>query len=82
MTSEKEKNLLRCREAINESCKQWNAFLTVGLLEPNYCPMVGIKKRCDGSCDTIDETFSRFCVVNKSDIVMLNVLNKMKMSNY
>ena len=65
-----------------EFMKKLLVAMASGTGRNGHYPMVALIKRCDGSCNIIDEPFSKVFVVNKSEKVMINMLNKNKiMSN-
>ena len=50
-------------------------LIDLNLSELHYHPYMGYLGRCTGSCNTPDDLSSKTCVLNKTEVVNVNVFN-------
>ena len=58
-------NNIKCASLNNQPCQSRTTLINLNPEELHYYQFVVSGNKCDGSCNTIDDSFDRICVLNK-----------------
>ena len=69
---------IKCVAMNNQKCLVRSTLTDLNSDEILYYPFINSIDRCDGSCNTVEDSFGRTCVHNKMKSVNLKVFNMIK----
>ena len=74
-------NSLKCYSLDNQECKIRPEIINVNNKEPIFYPYKIKMNRCVGSCNTIDDPYSKTCFANDIENIGLKVFNLLSQNN-
>ena len=74
-------NSLECALMNNQKCKIRSEIINVNTNEPMCYPYIIIIKKCKGSCNTINEPYTKLCAPDIIKNINVKVFNLMPRTN-
>ena len=74
-------NSLECVSMNNQECKIRPEIINVNTKEPVFCPYSITINKCKGSCNTINDPYSKLCVPDTIKNINVKVFNLMSRTN-
>ena len=74
-------NSLKCVSMNNQECKIRPKIINVNSNEPLFYPYSILISKCSGSCNSINDPYSKLCVAHFVKNVNIKVFNLMSRSN-
>ena len=65
----------KCVSLINEPCINIPTFSDFNTVELNYYQLIVCLDKCSGSCNTVDDLFTKACVSNKTRALNVKLSN-------
>ena len=65
----------------NQKCKIISEIINVNTNEPKFYPYIITINKCKGSCNTIDEPYSKICVPDTIKNINVKVFNLISRTN-
>ena len=74
-------NFLECVSMNNQECKIRSEIINVKTNEPMFYPYSITINKCKGSCNTINDPYTKLCVSNTIKNINVKVFNLMSRNN-
>ena len=71
----------KCVSLNNEPCMTWPTPIDLNSVELNYYPFVISLNKCNGSCNIVNELYTKICVSSKTIDINVKIFNMIKKIN-